>query len=62
LSVTDPVQVISLADFLEHVPYAREALKWVYAALQPQRLVLICCPNLDCDCRRKRDFYPLATT
>ena len=53
LDVSDPVQVISLADVLEHVPYPRNALKRVYSALRPQGLVMISCPNLDCGSWRK---------
>jgi len=53
LDVSDPVQVISLADVLEHVPYPRNALKRVYCALQPHGLVMISCPNLDCGSWRK---------
>ena len=51
--VTDPVAVISLADVLEHVPYPRAALAQVRQALQPQGLVLVSCPNLDCGSWRK---------
>jgi len=53
LEVSDPVQVISLADVLEHVPYPRATLKRVYSALQPRGLVMISCPNLDCGSWRK---------
>ena len=53
LEVSNPVQIISLADVLEHVPYPRLALQRVYSALQPQGLVMISCPNLDCGSWRK---------
>jgi len=53
LEVSDPVQVISLADVLEHVPYPRLALQRVHAALKPDGLVVISCPNLDCGSWRK---------
>jgi FkbM family methyltransferase len=53
LSVSDPVQVISLADVLEHVPFPRQALQRVHAALAPGGLVMISCPNLDSGSWRK---------
>ena len=53
LQVTDPVSVISLADVLEHVPFPREALKRVHAALIPGGLVMVSCPNLDSGSWRK---------
>ncbi len=53
LHVTDPVTVISLADVLEHVPFPREALQRVHAALVPGGLVLVSCPNLDSGSWRK---------
>lgn len=48
LTVTDPVSVISLADVLEHVPHPRIALKRVFAALKPQGVLFVSCPNYDC--------------
>jgi 2-polyprenyl-3-methyl-5-hydroxy-6-metoxy-1,4-benzoquinol methylase len=53
LEVTDPVQVISLADVLEHVPFPRAALKRVHAALVPGGLLVVSCPNLDSGSWRK---------
>jgi FkbM family methyltransferase len=53
LKVTDPVQVISLADVLEHVPFPRAALKRVHAALVPGGLLVVSCPNLDSGSWRK---------
>lgn len=53
LQVTDPIMVISLADVLEHVPFPRQALKRVHAALMPGGLVMISCPNLDSGSWRK---------
>jgi FkbM family methyltransferase len=53
LQVTDPVTVISLADVLEHVPFPREALRRVHAALMPGGLVMISCPNMDSGSWRK---------
>ncbi|MES2581474.1 MAG: methyltransferase domain-containing protein [Pseudomonadota bacterium] len=53
LQVTDPVMVMSLADVLEHVPFPRQALKQVHAALMPGGLVMISCPNLDSGSWRK---------
>jgi 2-polyprenyl-3-methyl-5-hydroxy-6-metoxy-1,4-benzoquinol methylase len=53
LVVSDPVQVISLADVLEHVPFPRQALQRVHAALAPGGLVMISCPNLDSGSWRK---------
>jgi len=47
LRVTDPVMVVSLADVLEHVPFPREALKRVHAAIIPGGMVMVSCPNLD---------------
>lgn len=47
LQVTDPVMVMSLADVLEHVPFPRQALQRVHAALLPGGLAMISCPNLD---------------
>jgi FkbM family methyltransferase len=55
LEVSDPVQVVSLADVLHHVPYPRQALKRVHAALAPGGLVMVSCPNLDCGSWRKAD-------
>ena len=53
LTVSDPVMVVSLADVLEHVPFPREALRRVHAALAPGGLVMISCPNLDSGSWRK---------
>ncbi len=53
LEVSDPVDVVSLADVLEHVPYPRTALQRVHLALQPHGLVMVSCPNLDCGSWRK---------
>jgi SAM-dependent methyltransferase len=53
LSVSDPVDVISLADVLEHVPFPREALARVRSALRPEGLLLVSCPNLDCGSWRR---------
>lgn len=52
-SVNNPVDVVSLADVLEHVPYPRAALQQVHAALRPKGLVMVSCPNLDCGSWRK---------
>lgn len=48
LTVSDPVDVISMADILEHVAFPREALKRVFAALKPGGVIVVSCPNYDC--------------
>ena len=48
MMVTDPVDVISMADVLEHVPYPREALKRVFGSLKPEGVIVVSCPNYDC--------------
>lgn len=53
LEVTDPVMVVSMADVLEHVPFPRQALRRVHAALMSGGLVVISCPNLDSGSWRK---------
>ena len=48
LEVSEPVQVISLADVLEHVAFPRHALQRVHSALRPGGILVVSCPNLDC--------------
>ena len=48
LEVSSPVDVISLADVLEHVPFPREAIQRVHAALKPGGALFVSCPNYDC--------------
>lgn len=47
LEVSDPVQVVSLADVLEHVPFPRRALIAVHAALAESGVLVVSCPNMD---------------
>jgi 2-polyprenyl-3-methyl-5-hydroxy-6-metoxy-1,4-benzoquinol methylase len=56
LEVTDPVDVVSLADVLEHVPHPRAALGRVRAALRPGGLLLVSCPNMDAASWRAMDL------
>ena len=47
LEVSEPVDVISLADVLEHVAFPRQALQRVHTALKSGGLLVVSCPNLD---------------
>ncbi len=42
------VDVISMADLLEHLPDPRAALKRAHGLLSPGGAIFISCPNLDC--------------
>jgi SAM-dependent methyltransferase len=44
----EPLAVISLCDVLEHMPFPRRALARVRMLLQPEGLVLLSTPNLEC--------------
>jgi SAM-dependent methyltransferase len=56
LEVSDPVDVVSLADVLEHVPYPRAALGRVRAALRAGGLLLVSCPNMEAASWRSMDL------
>lgn len=48
IEIDHPVDVISLADVLEHVSFPVAALNRVHNLLKPDGLLFISCPNLDC--------------
>lgn len=47
IKVPQPVNVISMADVLEHIPYPVDALQRVHELLDAQGVVFISCPNSD---------------
>lgn len=53
--VTDPVDVVSMADVLEHIPFPRATLARVFATLRPGGVLLVSCPNTDCASWRAAD-------
>ncbi len=47
IDMAQPVDVISMADVLEHIPYPAAALQRVHQLLDAQGVVFISCPNSD---------------
>ncbi len=50
-----PLDVISMCDVLEHMPYPREALAQAHSLLRPGGLLLISLPNLESSSWRLMD-------
>jgi SAM-dependent methyltransferase len=55
IEVVQPVNVISMADVLEHIPFPAHALQRVHQLLDAQGVVFISCPNSDCVSWREMD-------
>lgn len=55
-SVGEPVEVISMADALEHLAHPVEALRKAHEMLTPSGVLYISCPNMDCAPWRAMDL------
>lgn len=55
LQLDAPVDVISMADVLEHLPYPAQALSAARNGLRPDGLLMISCPNTDSAAWRAMD-------